>query len=84
MQGVSLISQNVVDDIVVDYEQKELSINDMQKVCDLITDEYRKQGRVTSRAYMPPQTITARGGILVIIVIEGKVGNIDVTGNRFF
>ena len=30
VQGVTLIPKSVVDDIAVDYEQKELSINDMQ------------------------------------------------------
>ena len=84
VKGVTLVPQKVVDNITKDYEGKELSLRDMQKVCDLITDEYRKRGRVTSRAYMPPQTISEREGILVIIVIEGKVGSIDVKGNKYF
>jgi len=37
---------------------------------------------VTSRAYLPPQTI--QEGLLTIIVIEGKLGDIQVKGNRFF
>ena len=84
VKGVTLIPQDVVGKIVKDYEGKELTLNEMQKICDLITDEYRKRGRVTSRAYMPPQTITEKDGILVIIVIEGKLGNVDVKGNKFF
>ena len=84
VRGVTLIPQDAVDKIIKDYEGKELTLNEMQKVCDLITDEYRKRGRVTSRAYMPPQTITAKDGILVIIVIEGKLGNVDVKDNKFF
>ena len=84
VKGVTLIPQQAVDNIIKDYEGKELSLRDMQKVCDLITDEYRKRGRVTSRAYMPPQTISTKEAILVIIVIEGKVGTIDVKGNKYF
>jgi len=84
VQGVSLIAQNVIDGITKDYEGRELTLKDMQKVCDLITDEYRKKGYVTSRAYMPPQTISSKEGILVIIVIQGKIGNIEVKGNKFF
>jgi len=84
VKGATLIPQRVVDNIIKNYEGKELSLRDMQKVCDLITDEYRKRGRVTSRAYMPPQTISAQEAILVIIVIEGKVGTIDVKGNKYF
>jgi hemolysin activation/secretion protein len=84
VQGATLVPQKIIKNITKDYEGKELSIRDMQKICDLITDEYRKRGRVTSRAYMPPQTISAKEGILVIIVIEGKVGTIEVKGNKYF
>jgi hemolysin activation/secretion protein len=54
----------------------------MQKIADEITDLYRKYGRSTSRAYLPPQTI--KDGVLIIKVIEGKVGKIDIKGNRYF
>jgi len=84
VKGVTLIPQLVVDKITKDYEGKELTLKDMQKVCDLITDEYRKKGYVTSRAYMPPQTISVTDGILVIIVIQGKVGSIEIKGNKYF
>ena len=84
VKGATLIPQQVIDNIIKGYEGKELSLRDMQKVCDLITDEYRKRGRVTSRAYMPPQTISVQEAILVIIVIEGKVGDINIKGNKYF
>jgi hemolysin activation/secretion protein len=84
VKGVTLVPQEVIDQITKEYEGKELSINDMQKVCDLITDEYRKRGRVTSRAYMPPQTIVSKDSSLLIIVIEGTVGSIEVKGNKHF
>ena len=54
VQGVTLIPKEAVDKIVKNYEGKELGVKEMQKVCDLITDEYRTRGRVTSRAYLPP------------------------------
>ncbi len=82
VEDVTLIPKDVIDKIISSYEGKELSLREMQKACDLITDEYRKRGRVTSRAYLPPQTI--RGGILVIAIVEGKVGNVEVRGNRYF
>ncbi len=54
----------------------------MQKVADLITDQYRKKGYVTSRAYIPPQNI--KKGILIIRVVEGSLGNLEIKGNRYF
>ncbi|MBU3942460.1 hypothetical protein KKA24_00585, partial [Patescibacteria group bacterium] len=82
VRGVTLISKRIVNKIVSGYEGKELSLKEIQKICDLITDEYRKKGYVTSRAYLPPQTI--KEGLLIIMVIEGKLGKIEIKGNRFF
>ncbi|MFA5196317.1 MAG: ShlB/FhaC/HecB family hemolysin secretion/activation protein, partial [Bacteroidales bacterium] len=43
---------------------------------------YREKGYSTSRAFLPPQTI--KDGILTIKIIEGKVGKINIKGNRYF
>ena len=82
VKGVTQLSKQAVDKITSSYIGKELSLGDMQKICDLITAEYRNKGQVTSRAYLPPQSI--KEGLLVIMVIEGKLGTISVKGNRFF
>lgn len=82
VEGVSFIPSEAVTAITVLYEGKKLSLREMQKICDLITDEYRKKGFVTSRAYLPPQTI--KEGILKIMVIEGKLGEVEIEGNRYF
>jgi len=54
----------------------------MQKIADLITDEYRAKGYATSRAYIPPQTV--KDGLLIVRVVEGKLGNIQFRGNEYF
>ena len=82
VRGATLVPVDVIDKITSQYKGKELAVGQMQKVCDLITDEYRKRGWVTSRAYLPPQKI--KDDHLVIMVIEGKLGNVDVKGNRYF
>jgi len=82
VEGATLLSEKAIPDIVSSYEGKELTLKDMQKIADLITDEYRKKGYVTSRAYLPPQTI--RDGMLIIRVVEGKLGKLDIKGNRYF
>ena len=75
--GVTLIPADVISAITGQFEGKELSLREMQKVADLITDEYRKKGYVTSRAYIPPQAI--RESILNLNVVEGrKIGRAHV------
>ena len=66
VEGAVLLSKEEVRTVVTPFEGKELSFPNIQKIADLITDEYRKKGYVTSRAYIPPQTI--REGTLIIRV----------------
>jgi len=82
VEGATLLSASVIRNITSQYEGKELTIEGMQKIADLITDEYRKKGFVTSRAYIPPQSI--RNGELIIKVVEGRLGKLDIKGNRHF
>ena len=82
VEGVTLVPKDAIDKVLKNYEGKELGVKEMQEVCDRITDEYRTRGRVTSRAYLPPQTI--KDGVLNIVVIEGKLGNVNVRDNKFY
>lgn len=82
VRGVTLLPEKTISGIISQFEGKELSLREMQMAADLVTDEYRKNGYVTSRAYLPPQTI--KDGLLTIMVIEGKVGSLETRGNRFF
>ena len=82
VEGVTLISESVISGITSNYEGKETSLRGMQKIADLITDEYRAKGYATSRAYIPPQTM--KDGVLVIRVVEGRLGSFQFRGNRYF
>lgn len=80
--GVTILSQEEIKGIISPFENKELTLKEMQKAADLITGAYRKKGYVTSRAYIPPQKIEA--GVLEIRVLEAVTGDIQIKGNRFF
>jgi len=83
VEGAVLLTLDEVSKITSKYEKKKLSIGQIQRVADLITDVYRTKGYPTSRAYIPPQTIGKDGSVL-IRVVEGKVGDISVKGNKWF
>ncbi len=78
----TIISPQKIKSIIAPFENKELAVKDMQKIADLITDEYRKIGYITSRAYLPPQKV--ENNSLEIRVIEGRMGDVEVKGNRYF
>lgn len=82
VEGVTLLTEEEIQKITSIYEGHELSLKAMQKVADFITDEYRKKGYATSRAYLPPQRI--KEGVLIIRVVEGKLGNVEIKGNKYF
>ena len=80
--GVTLLSDKEIKDIILPFTNKELTLAEMQKIADLITDAYRQKGYITSRAYLPPQKI--KEGILELRVLEGLMGEVQVKGNRYF
>jgi len=82
VSAATLVPEKEIAAITSQYENKEATLKDMQKIADLITDLYRKKGYVTSRAYLPPQKVT--DGKLEIRVVEGVTGDIEVKGNKFF
>jgi len=80
--GNTLIPQQEISKITSPFENQELTLSDFRKIADLITDAYRQKGYITSRAYLAPQKIEK--GILEIRIIEGKAGDLEIKGNRFF
>ncbi|MFH1208612.1 MAG: ShlB/FhaC/HecB family hemolysin secretion/activation protein [Candidatus Omnitrophota bacterium] len=80
--GATILTEKEIRDIVAPFENKELPLSEMQKAADLISEAYRTQGYITSRAYLAPQKIENEK--LEIKVIEGKMGDLDVTGNRYY
>jgi hemolysin activation/secretion protein len=64
------------------YLDRELSIQDIYELCHLIDQRYAEEGYFLARAYPPPQTIA--NDALVIEVIEGKLGTVQVVGNKHY
>ena len=78
----TILSESVINSIVQPFEGKELTLTDMQKVADLITDAFRKKGFITTRAIIPPQKVV--NNTLELKIVVGWMGNMDVRGNHYF
>lgn len=81
--GATLVSAKEIEAVTKPLENKEITIQELQKAADMITDIYRQRGYITSRAYLPPQKITAEG-VVEIRVLEGAMGDVEIRGNRYF
>jgi hemolysin activation/secretion protein len=82
VEGATLIKEQTIQAIISKYENKELTLSEIEQISDEITSAYNKQGYILVRAYIPPQEI--KDGILEVKVIEGKIGRIIVTGNKSY
>lgn len=77
-----ILTDEEIENVVSKYEHKSLTIEQIRELTAEITSLYRSKGYVTSRAYLPPQTID--DGVLIIKVVEGKFGDVSIKGNKYF
>ncbi len=80
--GSTLLAQEAIDRIKMDYENKELTAREMQHCADLVTRAYCREGYITSYGYIIPDKLAS--GILEIMVAEGRVGKIEIEGNKHY
>ncbi len=77
-----LLSDKKLGGILAAYEGRELTLDEIYEASGALTKAYRQAGYLVTYAYVPPQTI--KDGKLVINVVAGKLGKIEVAGNRHF
>jgi len=80
--GNTIIPESEINAITHPFEGKELTVADMQKVADLVTDAFRKKGFITTRAIIPPQKVV--NNTLELKIILGLMGELEVRGNHYF
>ena len=78
--GSTILSQDEINALVKPLEGRSATLEELKQIADKITEIYLNRGYITSRAVLPPQTITA--GIVQIQVIEGKLTRIEVEGTK--
>ena len=75
LQGVQLLSTDVVQDSLKAWRDRPVTFDDLQKACEAVEALYRKKGYIV-QAILPQQKIA--DGILIIQVIEAKLGAVIV------
>jgi len=78
--GSTILSPDEIRALVNPLEGRLATLEQLKQVADKITEIYLNRGYITSRAVLPPQTITA--GVVQIQVIEGKLSKIEVEGAK--
>ncbi len=75
-----ILTQEDIDAVTSAYIGRQVTVKDLQEMAEKITDLYREKGYMTCGAVLPPQRI--HEGVVEIRLIEGKTGEVTVTGNR--
>ncbi|MFG6102515.1 ShlB/FhaC/HecB family hemolysin secretion/activation protein [Leptothoe sp. EHU-05/26/07-4] len=80
VSGSTVFGSEEFDPLVQPLEGRDVSLAELQTLADAITRLYFDQGYLTSRAILPEQDITE--GSILIQVIEGSIGQIQIEGNQ--
>lgn len=80
VEGFTILSSEEIKSLVSPWEEKELSLEEIQGAADRITARYRELGYLLVNAHVPAQTV--RDGEILIQVVEGRLDKVTVTGNR--
>lgn len=78
LSGNHVFPTGVLEVLYKDKVGKEITVADLFQIVQNITNFYRNNGYIISRAILPPQHV--QGGMVNIQVIEGYINNVSVSG----
>ncbi|MBD6616765.1 ShlB/FhaC/HecB family hemolysin secretion/activation protein [Komarekiella sp. 'clone 1'] len=78
--GSTVFSPEELAQATIEFTKRPISLAQLYQARSKITELYINKGYITSGAYIPPQTI--QSGVIKIQVVEGKLEEIEVTGNQ--
>lgn len=79
LEGNRVYSDAQLRPLYQDKLQKTISVAELFNIVQSITNYYRNNGYILSRAILPPQHV--KNGIVKVQIIEGYLGKIDVSGH---
>ncbi len=82
LTGNRVIRSEKLAPVIKPYIGQALSLAELQQVADLLSQEYRRRGYTIATAYIPQQDIA--GGVIEIAILEGTLGELTITGNRYY
>ena len=80
IEGATIFDQANLNTVISSYQEKELTLSEINQAADAITAAYRQRGYLIANAFIPAQDI--KDGVVIIKVVEGKIGNITIAGNE--
>ena len=82
VNGNTLLTPLELEGILTNFVGPKISVEQVVPAQKTLNLAYRRKGYVTVSTTLPPQKIT--NGVVQLKVIEGRLAEITVTGNRYF
>ena len=82
VEGNTLLPEEKIDSLLAKHRRTGMTIKDLEQAKNDLEKAYREAGYPTVLVTIPEQTIES--GSVRLLVVEGRVGAIAVTGNRYF
>lgn len=82
VEGNESLSSKEIDQILLPYLEKELTGKDVKEICMVLQKAYVEKGFILARVYPPVQEV--KNKLLVLRVIEGNLGHVEISGNLFY
>src|SRR5437868_6390009 len=80
--GNTVVSQSELEALTQPYVGRSLTLSDLEEVAATVAERYKQKGYTLATTYVPQQQI--RFGVVTIAILEGRVGEISVTGNQHY
>lgn len=82
VEGNTILPAETVQALVAPFVGKGRVYGDVQKALEALEGEFRRLGYGTVQVYVPEQELTT--GVVRLVVSEGVVGKVTITGNKYF
>lgn len=77
LAGVESIPEDDLKPLIAKYENREVSLGDLNLLADEIKAEYLKRGFIVA-CFVPPQDI--KDGIVTLQIVEARMGDLKING----
>jgi len=82
VDGNTILAKERVEELVAPFVGKGKVYGDVQKALEALDGEFRRLGYGTVNVYVPEQELTS--GVVRLVISEGVVGKVTITGNKEF
>lgn len=80
-KGYTAFTEEELMNLICDKIGTRVTVGDLVGITNMVTEHYQKHGYISSVAYLAPQRV--QDGNIVINIMEGKYGNVKVSGNKW-